>query len=76
MTEKQIGALKATVSYQFREASQIGGVAARTLTSLAEAGLVDRKWHNSSLRGGERWAYRISNKGALALRRAEKAARS
>lgn len=77
LNEKQLRALKlinGIPGQQYEEAHRLG-VSASTLAALTRKGLVNRRWRNSSLRGGERWAYRLSNRGAVVLIRIQRAAK-
>lgn len=61
-TPKQVAALAILPTGRFKTASAIGASPA-VLTSLANLGLLERRWENSSLRGGEHWSYRINALG-------------
>jgi hypothetical protein len=50
----------------FQPAAVIG-VSAATLGAMVRAGLVQRTWRTSSLRGGDQWGYKISRAGREAF---------
>lgn len=53
------------------DASTVGAHAS-TLASLETAGLIERRWANSSLRGGEHLVYRLTNRGYVSARRLDR----
>ena len=69
-----LGNLTHPMDKSFSRASAIGASPA-TLSSLESVGLVERRWANSSLRGGEHWTYRLTNRGYNVARRQVEAAR-
>lgn len=63
-----LGLMSRPMDQAFRDAEHVGAHAS-TLVSLESRGLVERRLGNSSLRGGERWGYRLTNRGYNVARR-------
>lgn len=61
-TPKQAAALAKISPTRFGDAISTG-VHPSTLAALTRAGYVERRWANSSLRGGEHWVYRLTIAG-------------